>query len=286
MPEMPLEKWAEKDSMQSSPERHKPRGTPFDALETKTRAFYLRALEIMDSAGVPYAVGGAYALACHTGIVRHTKDLDLFVKREETPLALQAFERAGHRTAWTHPHWIAKAFSADDEDFVDLIYGSGNGLTEVDDEWLACSKKSDMLGRDVRLCPVEEIIWSKSFIQERNRYDGADVAHLLLACADDLDWDRLLRRFAGHEPVLLAHLTLFGYVYPTHRARLPGRVLDALQRRAAADPEPDEKLCRGPLLSYNQYLIDINEWGYVDARLQPHGPMSAEQIKRWTDAPK
>ena len=35
---------------------------------------------------VPFLVGGAYAFAHYTGIVRHTKDLDLFVRRP-TPRA-------------------------------------------------------------------------------------------------------------------------------------------------------------------------------------------------------
>src|ERR1700684_3318849 len=115
-------------------------GTPFDLLEPKTIQFYLKALDVLEATGLPFAVGGAYALAFYAGIVRHTKDLDIFVKRSEAPLAIDAFERAGYVTAWTHPHWIAKAFSPDGEDFIDIIYGSGNGLTAVDDEWLANSE--------------------------------------------------------------------------------------------------------------------------------------------------
>jgi len=260
--------------------------TPFDLLEMKTREFYLRALDIVDATGIPFVVGGAYALAYYTGIVRHTKDLDLFVKRGDAPRVLAAFDRAGYRTAWTHPHWIAKAFSADDEDYIDIIYGSGNNLTAVDGEWLAHAVDGQVLGRAVKVCPAEEIIWSKSFIQERNRFDGADVAHLLLARADQLDWGRLLARFSGHEPVLLSHLILFGYIYPTHRNQIPTSVIDYLSVRVRNAPLPGEKLCRGTFLSFNQYLTDINEWGYVDARLAPNGTMTAEQIERWTHAPK
>src|SRR6202041_2807525 len=107
--------------------------------------------------------------------------------------------------------------------------------------------------RAVKVCPAEEIIWSKSFIQERDRFDGADIAHLLLARVEQLDWDRLLRRFQGHEPVLLAHLMLFGYSYPTERERIPRRVIDVLLYLARNAPAPAEKLCRGTLFSYRQY---------------------------------
>jgi len=47
---------------------------------------------------------------------------------------------------------------------------------------------------------------------ERERYDGADIAHILRARAADLDWERLLERFAGHWHVLLSHLILFEYL--------------------------------------------------------------------------
>jgi hypothetical protein len=137
----------------------------------------------------------------------------------------------------------------------------------------------------VKVCPAEEIIWSKSFIQERDRFDGADVSHLLLARADQLDWDRLLRRFCGHEGVLLAQLILFRYSFPGQRDQIPGRVLAHLAERANEDDAPPE-LCRGTFLSYSQYLVDVNERGYLDARLKPRGPLTKEQIERWTKAPK
>ena len=37
---------------------------------------------------------------------------------------------------------------------------------------------------------------------------------------------------------------------------------------------PPEAVCQGTLLSREQYLIDIDRWGYADARLEPRGPMS------------
>jgi hypothetical protein len=33
-----------------------------------------------------------------------------------------------------------------------------------------------------------------------------------------------------------------------------------------------------------QYLSDTERWGYADARLRPHGRMTAEQITHWTAA--
>jgi len=67
-------------------------------------------------------VGGAYALKTHTGIWRDTKDLDLFLRKDQVGGALQVLARAGYRTELTDPLWLAKAFSG--PYFIDLIFSS------------------------------------------------------------------------------------------------------------------------------------------------------------------
>jgi hypothetical protein len=153
----------------------------------------------------------------------------------------------------------------------------------VDEDWFSYARPSRLFDRDVLISPPEELLWSKSFVMERERFDGADVMHLLAAKAESLDWPRLLHRFAGHEPVLLAHLVLFPYVYPGHAHILPRWLVPELLRRAqAAKPDTDD-LCRGTLLSRAQYLTDLAE-GLVDARRQPYGSMTDDHLDRWTDA--
>jgi hypothetical protein len=80
---------------------------PAAGLDRQTKDFYLRALDILDHAKVPFVVAGAYALAYHAKIIRHTKDLDVFIKRDDVERALAAFNRAAYRTDRTHPHWLA-----------------------------------------------------------------------------------------------------------------------------------------------------------------------------------
>ena len=36
--------------------------------------------------------------------------------------------------------------------------------------------------------------------------------------------------------------------------------------------------------AWAQYLVDIDEWGYEDARVQPRGGMTEEQVATWTAA--
>ena len=74
---------------------------------------------------------------------------------------------------------------------------------------------------------VEIVPWEG----ERERFDGADVLHLLRDCAEHLDWERILRRFGPHWRVLFAHLVLFGFVFPGDRDRVPSEITRRLIAR-------------------------------------------------------
>ncbi|HEX2385561.1 MAG TPA: hypothetical protein VHL99_03305 [Candidatus Binatia bacterium] len=249
------------------------------------REFYRHALITMNEAKVPVMVGGAYALERYTGIWRDTKDIDLFIHPDDCERALRALAAAGCQTELTFPHWLGKAYCG--EYFADLIFSSGNGTARVDDGWFEHAVDGHLLDIPVKLCPVEEMIWSKSFVMERERYDGADVAHLLRACGRRLDWQRLLQRFGQHWRVLYSYVILFGFIYPSHRAEIPTWVMDELTRKLAdenAAPASAEPICQGTLVSREQYLIDIQQWGYKDARLQPKGNMTLRETEHWTAA--
>ncbi|HEX4592604.1 MAG TPA: hypothetical protein VH120_21955, partial [Gemmataceae bacterium] len=77
-----------------------------------------------------------------------------------------------------------------------------------------------------------------------------------------------------------------GFVYPAQRDKVPRWVMRELTDRLAAeerDSSAAEPVCRGTLLSPTQYLIDVEQWGYHDARLPPFGSMTPEQVGQWTD---
>ena len=253
-------------------------------LDPETRRVYVDALSALRQGGVEFLIGGAHALAPYTGVVRDTKDLDVFLRKEDCEPALAVLGEAGFATELTFPHWLGKAYAGDR--FIDLIFGSGNGVAIVDDLWFAHARPGQVLGVPVRLCPAEEMIWSKAFIMERERFDGADVAHLILACGRDLDWRRLLGRFGRRWRVLLSHLILFGFIYPGERTIVPDAVMAHLLRRLdreRAGPE-DARVCDGTLLSREQYLVDVAARGYADGRLAPRGEMTAAEIAHWTAA--
>ena len=256
---------------------------PDTFLASETRDFYIHSMALMRDGGVPFLVGGAYAFARYTGIERHTKDFDVFIRRDDFPKAKEVFEAAGYRSELTFPHWLGKAIKGDD--FVDLIFSAGNGVAVVDERWFEFAVEDKVFGVDVKLIPAEEMIWSKGLIMERERFDGADVAHVILATGERLNWKRLLERYGKHWRALYAHLVLFGFTYPADRSRIPAWVMTELSERIASEtsqPDASEKICYGTIISRQQYLTDINQRGYQDGRLRPIGNMSAEEIAHWT----
>jgi hypothetical protein len=238
----------------------------------------------LHSADIPFLIGGAYVVEVCGGVSRSTKDFDLYVRPNDVHGALRALARAGYKTEVTFPHWLAKATY--EGDIVDLIFRAGNGLCEVDDSWLDRARDDKLLGLPVKLCAPEEMIWMKAYIMERERFDGADIAHMLRCCATEIDWPHLVRRFGPDWRVLLSHLILFGYIYPGERTRIPAAVMEDLIARLHSEARtagPD-RLCRGTLLSRQQYLVDVTKWGFRDARLDERVQMDEKDIADWTDA--
>ena len=256
-------------------------------VETPSRAFYREAMDVLSRAGVPFLVGGAFAFIHQAGIDRSTKDLDIFVRPGDVNRLLAACASAGYDADLVFSHWLAKIRTT--SGFIDVIFSSGNGVAVVDEGWFEHATEREVLGVTVKVAPAEESIWSKAFVMERERYDGADVAHIILAHGERLDWRRLIDRFAQHWRVLLSHLVLFGFIYPSARSQVPGWVLEELVQRLSAEmdePDTEEPVCYGTLLSWSQYLGDVLGGSYRDARIRPYGNLTAEEVARWTSAEK
>ena len=259
-----------------------PGQSTLDESAKDTNAFYRRTLHVLSDASVPFLVGGSHAFLEYTAIVRPTKDFDLFLRKTDMERAMESLRSAGYRTELSFPHWLGKAWQHDD--FVDLVFSSGNGMCTVDDRWFEHAVETQVLGMPVKIVPCEELLWQKAFVMERERFDGADIMHILRARAGELDWERLLDRFGKQWPLLYTYLVFFGFVYPGEVKALPDGVMADLAARHAASRAATvtDKVCQGTLVSRAQYLIDIGQYGYADARLAPRGGMSAEDAIFWT----
>lgn len=242
---------------------------------------YRGVLQCLQQAQIPFAVAGAFALHKHTGIWRATKDLDIILEAKYVPDALAALERDGFTTRIEDPVWLAKAFRGDF--FVDLITALGNAVLIVDSSWIEAADAIEIFGIPCRVMGAEELIASKIFVSRRERFDGADVAHLIRACGPSLDWDRLRRLLDGHEEMLLWSLIFFSYIYPAHVQLVPRQLwTDLLQHfedhlRRPRQNEP----FRGTVIDPNMFAIDVKEWGERDLYREycEHHPFLLEALE-------
>lgn len=62
---------------------------------SETRNFYLRSLALLDQANIPFLIGGGYAMSHYTGIIRHTKDLDVFCRPADCDRILDVLAEEG-----------------------------------------------------------------------------------------------------------------------------------------------------------------------------------------------
>jgi hypothetical protein len=235
-----------------------------EPLPEEQKQLFRELLELCNREEIPYAVSGAFALQKHTGIWRFTKDLDLFLTAEHLPGALAALEKAGYACEVCDPVWLAKARR--DEFFVDFITGMSNGVMVVDDCWIAGARPATIVGIATRVLAPEELIASKLFVTRRERFDGADIAHVIFALRGRLDWQRILDLAAEHWEVLFWALVLFHYVYPAHSDYVPKAVWNGLLgqfQNSLANPDPRAPF-RGSLIDDKMFAIDVNEWGLED----------------------
>jgi len=225
------------------------------------RALFCEVLEHLNRVGVPYVVSGAFALQQHTGIWRDTKDLDLFLPAEAVPDALRFLQEEGFETEVRDPVWLAKAHR--DGYYVDLITGMSNAVITVDQSWIDRGSHSAVLGVPTRVLAAEELIASKLFVNFRERFDGADVVHIIFGTQGRLDWQRLLALVGDHWELLLWELVLFHYVYPACRSFVPGEIWKYLLSRLRTQLESPSAPgpFRGSLLDEKMFAIDMKEWG-------------------------
>jgi hypothetical protein len=234
-------------------------------------------LQQMNANKVPYVVSGAFALGQHTGIWRNTKDLDLFLAPEDVPTALKVLEAAGFETEVRDPVWLAKAHLGDY--FVDLITGMSNAVISVDKTWIDRGAPADVLGVPSRVLAPEELIASKLFVTRRERFDGADIVHVIHGTRGNLDWSRVLNIVGEHWMIVLWAMILFQYTYPAHCNYIPRAVWDDLLGRLRGEldsPNPRAHF-RGSLIDENMFAIDVHEWGMANL-IEYHRTMREEKL--------
>ena len=74
---------------------------------------------------------------------------------------------------------------------------------------------------------------------------------------------------------------MFPYIYPCKRELVPDSVVNEVQELVKSEKPVDESICRGTFLAQHQYQVDVHQWGFRDGRLQPNGPLRADDLARF-----
>ena len=250
-------------------------------LTAEQRALYREVLLVLEEHHTPYAVSGAFALREYTGISRMTKDLDVFLTAENASIALDYLRNAGFECEVRDPVWLSKAHR--DGFFVDLITGMSNGVIVVDPSWIERAHPAEIVGIKTRVLAPEELLCSKIFVTRRERFDGADIAHVIYGTRGQIDWNRVMTVVGEHWEMLLWALMFFRYAYPAQTNYVPASLWQDLIGRliiATTQNNPDARF-RGSLVDDNMFSIDLHEWGldnileeYRSKRLSKISPVS------------
>ncbi len=236
---------------------------PMEVPEEQATLFR-EVLVALEQKRIPYAVSGAFALRQHTGICRFTKDLDLFMTARTVGEALPILRECGFECEVVDPVWLAKARKG--EFFVDLITGMSNGVLVVENSWIERANPAVVQDVATRVLAPEELVASKIFVARRERFDGADVAHVIYGTYPSFDWDREMQLVGANWEMLLWSLVLFRYVYPAQSHYVPAAIWHELLQRLEnelARPNPTANF-RGSLVDNNMFAIDVSEWGLAN----------------------
>lgn len=237
------------------------------SLKPNEKRFYTDVLTLLNKKNKDYMVAGTYALIVLTGIIRETKDLDLFTTTAEYPSILKGLEDAGYKVIIANASWLSRVEK--DGYNIDIIFGTKGGVkAPITDEWLQHAQKTTLFNVHTKVIAPEEYIVSQFYTQTKHGYGGSDINHIILKKGKNLNWKRILSYVDDDWELLLAHLINFRYVYPSERNLVPKWLLDMLLKRLNEQsllPLSKDKICRGTVLSKTEYEYDIKEWGFKKA---------------------
>jgi hypothetical protein len=207
-----------------------------DAVTEEQWATYRDAIHALKAAGVPFLLGGGFALATYIGHWRNTKDIDFYIMQSDRDKAVEALTKAGFEDYFSRlPYdrkWIYR--STRDGVIVDIIWAMANQRAQTDEQWFEHAPAATVRGEALKVVPMEEFLWCKLYIMQRDHCDWTDVFNLIYAVGRDLDWEHLLERLEEDRPLLKGLLTVYGWLCPEQARELPQSIRDELGL-----PEPD-----------------------------------------------
>ncbi len=216
---------------------------------------YRDAITAVRTTGLPFMLGGGFALAAYTGRWRNTKDIDFYVLPDQRPKFIDAITKVGFSDYYDQfPYdrgWIYRGFR--DGTIVDLIWAMANRRSQAEPSWFEHGTCLDVRKEPLKVIAAEELLWCKMFVLQRDHSDWPDVLNLLYAVGPNLNWQRVLENVGDELPLLRALLTIFAWLCPIRAAQLPASLKRRLNLAPTARVSVHEEDCR-------IRLLDSRDW--------------------------
>jgi len=202
-----------------------------DAISAAEWEIYRNAIHTVREAGIPFLLGGGFALATFTGRWRDTKDIDFYIRPQDRQATVAALTQAGFANYYDRVRydrkWIYRSVKSDC--IVDIIWSMANQRARVDEQWFRHAGSVSVRGETLNVIPMEEFIWCKLYILQRDHCDWTDIFNLLYAAGPAIDWKRVIERLEDDLPVLRGLLSVYGWLCPKRAQQLPLYLWQLLQ---------------------------------------------------------
>lgn len=204
-----------------------------DRMSDEQWEIYRGVISEAQRANIPFAIGGGLAVGVYSGRWRETKDMDFYVLRKDLRRLQEILTKFGLSDYFDQlPYdreWIYRSIR--DKIIVDVIWSMANYHAQVDETWIGGGPEVTIRGETFRIVPVEEMIWAKLYVVQKDRCDWPDAMNMIYAQRNNLDWQHLLDRLGDDTPLLKALLSVCAWLCPNFQRDLPGDLISQIERR-------------------------------------------------------
>jgi hypothetical protein len=150
------------------------------------RAAFKRSVSALKSDGVPFALGGGYALWVH-GAPEPDHDVDVVVTEQDVAAAVDSLSAAGFRIERPPEDWLFKAYLGDA--LVDVLHRLQG--VPVDAQLIESAEEFEVLGLRIPVLLPTEIMTTKLQALSEHYCDFGALLPVVRAVREQLDWDRI-----------------------------------------------------------------------------------------------
>jgi len=152
-----------------------------------------RSTAALKADGVPFALGGGYALWVH-GAPEPQHDVDLVVTEQDVAAAIDSLTAAGFEIERPPEDWLFKAYQ--DDTLVDVLHRL-NGRP-VARELIDTAEEFEVLGLRIPVLPATDIMTTKLLSLSEHYCDFGALLPVVRAVREQLDWARIHREVSDN----------------------------------------------------------------------------------------